>query len=505
MLFRISDTGVGMDDEKLSRVFEAFAQADASISRKYGGTGLGLTISQSFCKMMGGEITADSRPGEGSEFTVRIPARVTAGAREQDAEPQQSEPLPAGPAVLVIDDDPNVRDLMTRLLQRDGYQVVTAADADTGIRRAREIHPVAITLDVIMPGKDGWTVLAELKADSELASIPVVMITILDDEQLGYALGANGFLTKPVDREQLRAVLAAFRRDGERSVMLVEDDAESRDVLSRALASDGWMVTAAENGRVALDLLPETRPDVILLDLMMPEMDGFEFVEALGENEHWRRIPVIVLTAKELTLEELKELRRRTPSGRYVDPASFFRLHGYARLGLAEVGDELGSEPSRTPQILLSGISPRTGRNESGFVGDAALFIAGEAFEGFSGALELHFVGNALDPVLTEARAIWEVLDGGEDGRMAFRVAGGRYWWPFGIHNAEWFSALNRFSAISPAAAEVVPAHYNELGIMGEGEILLSPRLGLNFILSVGNGVSKLRDRRHRHSECVRS
>lgn len=185
--------------------------------------------------------------------------------------------------------------------------------------------------------------------------------------------------------------------------------------------------------------------------------------------------------------ELLEEITRETPSSRYIDPASFFRFHGYVRAGLVEVGDELGADPNRAPQILVSGISERTGKNESGFVGDAALFVGGEPFEGFSGTVEVHFVGNALDPVLTEAKVRWEVLRG-EDRAARLRLIAGRYWWPFGIHNEEWFSAVNEFGLVSPAASEVVPAHYNELGIMGEGEVILGSGTGLNYALSVGNG-----------------
>jgi PAS domain S-box-containing protein len=306
IVFKVTDTGVGMDRDQLARVFESFAQADATISRKYGGTGLGLTISQSFCHVMGGEITVDSRPNQGSEFVVRIPARVARTAEQPAVETLDNGD--AGPTVLVIDDDPNVRDLMTKILQRDGYRVITAADADTGIAKAREHHPVAITLDVIMPDKDGWTALAEVKADPELSSIPVVMNTILDDERLGYALGASGFLIKPVDRNQLRAVLAGLKTNSKPSVLLVEDDSDARAIMSRALTGDGWDVTVAENGRIALERLAKRQPDVILLDLMMPKMDGFEVVEALREHASWSTIPIIVVTAKELTSADRERL-----------------------------------------------------------------------------------------------------------------------------------------------------------------------------------------------------
>jgi hypothetical protein len=181
-------------------------------------------------------------------------------------------------------------------------------------------------------------------------------------------------------------------------------------------------------------------------------------------------------------------LRRSTPSGQYIDPASFFRFHGYISLSYTEAGEELGPGAGGAPNILVGGPgpSPETGKNEGGFRNDAALFVGGEPFEGVGGVIEIHFVGDADDPVLTEAKLTWDLVDG-ED--FTFRVSGGRFWWPFGIHNGEWFSEVNRFSLLSPAATGVVPAHYNEVGIMGEGEKRLGDGLGLNYVVSVGNGM----------------
>jgi CheY-like chemotaxis protein len=214
--------------------------------------------------------------------------------------------------VLVIDDDPGVHELMRRSLAREGFRVEVAASGEEGLRRARELRPEAITLDVMMPGMDGWAVLAALQADAELAAIPVVMLTIADERNLGYALGAADYLTKPVGRERLAAVLQRYRREeGERLALLVEDDAPTRAVTRRMLEREGWSVREAENGRVGLERLAAAVPQVILLDLMMPEMDGFEFVERLGQREEWRGIPVIVVTAKELTAEDRQRLNGR--------------------------------------------------------------------------------------------------------------------------------------------------------------------------------------------------
>jgi len=204
--------------------------------------------------------------------------------------------------VLVIDDDPTVRELLQRALTKEGIRVACAAGGEEGLRLAKELRPTAITLDVMMPGMDGWAVLTALKADAALADIPVIMLTIVDDKNLGYALGAADYLTKPVDRDRLVAILKRYRGEGlSRLVLVVEDDAAAREILQRTLEKEGWAVTAAENGRIALQRVAEQRPALILLDLMMPEMDGFQVVEALREREAWRSIPIVVVTAKDLT------------------------------------------------------------------------------------------------------------------------------------------------------------------------------------------------------------
>jgi CheY-like chemotaxis protein len=208
--------------------------------------------------------------------------------------------------VLVIDDEAAVRDLMQRFLAKEGFRVVTAAGGEEGLRRARELRPDAITLDVMMPGMDGWAVLSALKADPEVADIPVVMLTIVDDKNLGYALGAADYLTKPIDRERLVTVLKEHRRD--RPVLVVDDDAGLRQLLRRMLEPEGYAVIEAENGRVALERLRDVSPSVVLLDLMMPEMDGFEFVAAFRRHESWRAIPIVVITARDLSAADRERL-----------------------------------------------------------------------------------------------------------------------------------------------------------------------------------------------------
>lgn len=302
--FSVSDTGIGMAPDQMEKLFQPFVQGDASTSRKFGGTGLGMTITHRFCQMMGGEISAVSDLGSGTTFTIRLPAQVT--VQPPAAAPLSEPPEPMVPegssTVLVIEDDPATRDLLKRFLSKDGFRVQTVSEGEEGLRLARELQPDVITLDVMMSGLDGWAVLTELKADPALADIPVVMLTFVDNKNLGYALGASEYLTKPIQRKRLLAVLEKYRRHPQPGpVLVVEDDADTREILQRLLEKEGCQVITAENGRVALKRLAESRPMLILLDLMMPEMDGFQFVDHVRQHENWRTIPIVVVTAKDLT------------------------------------------------------------------------------------------------------------------------------------------------------------------------------------------------------------
>jgi len=302
--FRVSDSGIGMTPAQMGKLFEAFSQAETSTSKKYGGTGLGLAITRQFARMMGGDVTVDSEPGKGSTFTIRLPA-TTAERVEAPAQPAGSGQ--AG-TVIVIDDSEQARDLIKRFLVAEGFRVVEAASGEAGLALARQSPPDLITLDVLMPGMDGWAVLAALKADPVLAGIPVVMLTMLDDRNLGFALGAAEFMTKPIDRDRLRTLLERYRLAGPGGVLLVEDDPPTRELLRRLLEADGWSVMEAENGRAGLAVLERTVPSLILLDLMMPVMDGCQFAVELRKRDEWRGIPVIVITAKDLTAEDRRAL-----------------------------------------------------------------------------------------------------------------------------------------------------------------------------------------------------
>ena len=312
LVFSVADTGIGMSAEQVEKVFDAFMQADSSTTRNYGGTGLGLAITKNFCEMLGGVITVESEPGAGSRFVIRLPATATGGAETETDAVADAAAGDSGRTVLVVDDDAAVRDLLSRHLRRSGYRVVTAANGRDGLHLAAEIRPDAITLDVLMPELDGWAVLSQLKGDEAVADIPVVVVSILNDRKIGFSLGAAEYLNKPVDRKKLIEVLARLCADtASRRVLVVEDEPATRELVRRVLEKGAWSVDEAENGLAALDRLAEGEPDVILLDLMMPEMDGFEFISRIGENERWRRIPVVVMTAKTLDSKDRERLTGR--------------------------------------------------------------------------------------------------------------------------------------------------------------------------------------------------
>jgi signal transduction histidine kinase/DNA-binding response OmpR family regulator len=310
--FHVKDSGIGMTKEQAAHIFEAFTQADASTTRKYGGTGLGLTITRKFCELMGGRITVDSEPGRGTVFTVRLPLEVAADPQHAPAA-DQARPMPekalAAATILVIDDDPVIQDLMKSFLGKEGYHVVVAPGGEEGLAEAHRHRPDIITLDVAMPRMDGWTVLGALKADPTLADIPVIMLTMVDNKSMGYALGAADYIPKPLNRDRLAAVLAKYAKlRGRRPVLIVDDDPDTRAILKSALEKDGWTVDQAENGRVALCSARTAVPGLVLLDLMMPEMDGFTFLEEFRRLPDTKSTPVIVLTAKDLTPDERRRL-----------------------------------------------------------------------------------------------------------------------------------------------------------------------------------------------------
>jgi len=339
IVFEVADTGMGMSDEQLSHIFEAFTQADGSTTREFGGTGLGLTITRHFCALLGGKVEAESKLDVGSLFRVRLPSNMNqveaaqhAAAREKrrrevtgNFRPLRPETIPYTGAnraatrhpnthetVLVIDDDPTMRDLLRRILEREGFSVAGAASGSEGLLLAEQLHPDIITLDVMMPSMDGWTLLSLLKQNPVLRDIPVLMVTMVAERARGFALGADHYLLKPIDRRDLVNILNQYRtRSADfNNILLVEDDEPNREMVRRTLDSQGWAVCEAENGQIALDMLEDFKPDLVLLDLMMPQMDGFEFLHRFRQIEAYRDIPVIVVTAKTLTQEETIRLRK---------------------------------------------------------------------------------------------------------------------------------------------------------------------------------------------------
>jgi len=322
--FAVSDTGIGMSTGQQGRLFESFSQADDSTTRKYGGTGLGLSISRQFSRLMGGDITVVSGIGEGSTFTLVVPRWVVdpaaspqelpAHSRAEDSVAEVPPAVAPRATVLVIDDDPSVRELAGRSLLQEGYAVHTAASGEEGLALARQLRPDVITLDVMMPGMDGWTVLQQLKGDPDLASIPVVMMSMLDVDELADTMGAAASVSKPVPAPQLNAllaqILASHPSDASR-LLVVEDEPTNADLLRRMLEKQGWQVDHASNGLDALNVVAKRRPRLILLDLMMPGMDGIAFLEQLRRNPLADSIPVLVVTAKTLSAQDRTLLHGR--------------------------------------------------------------------------------------------------------------------------------------------------------------------------------------------------
>lgn len=316
----VADTGIGLTPDQKERLFQEFSQADSSTTRRYGGTGLGLSICRHLCLMMGGSIDVESIIGQGTIFTVHLPARAhdqvtveepagfVSALSDSGHQPRQAV-TGRNNTVLVVDDDPTVLDMMRLILAKEGFDVLTAKSGHEGLRLAGEFKPSVITLDVMMPDYDGWSVLRDLKSDPELAGIPIIMVSIVDEKRKGFSLGASDYLTKPVDRKQLGAILAKYRNGRSHlKVLIVEDEETTRQMIARTLRQEDWEVIEAENGRVGLERLTEISPDLILLDLMMPEMDGFEFLAELRKDSSLRNIPVVVVTAADLTEEDHRRL-----------------------------------------------------------------------------------------------------------------------------------------------------------------------------------------------------
>ena len=314
--FDVGDSGIGMTPEQLGRLFQAFTQADSSTTRNFGGTGLGLTITRHFVTMLGGAINVVSEPGKGTTFSIVLPDRE-GGAGEATAADDLGlapEGVASAITVLIVDDDPAVHDVLSATLGREGYVLLHARDGAEALAIMRKTPPDIVTLDVQMPKVDGWSVLGIMKSEPALEHIPVIMLTIVDDRNLGFSLGASEFMTKPIDRVRLTALLRKLAPAKADSVILiVDDDPDVREVVASTVKAAGLTVAQAANGREALGWLANHQPPaLILLDLMMPEVDGFEFLEKAREIESLNEVPIVVLTAKDLSEAERSFLAERT-------------------------------------------------------------------------------------------------------------------------------------------------------------------------------------------------
>jgi PAS domain S-box-containing protein len=297
----VQDTGIGMSEEQQAKVFRPFVQADSSTTRRFGGTGLGLAISQRFCEMMGGRIELTSKPGHGSKFTVWLPEEV-----QRRSGPPDRAQLGAGPSVLVIDDNQLTYEVLSHSLAQRGLRVEWVGTGELGVHAAKEQRPDVIVVDITMPGKDGWAALAGLKESAETADIPVVLVTSLDEPRVGMSLGASDYVIKPIQPSELIATVQRWLRPTLEnvSVLIIDDDPAMREIVERTLRGTGYDVSTAGNGAEGLLALEARCPDLILLDLMMPEVDGFEFLRRLRQSPRYAQLPVVVATAKDLTADE---------------------------------------------------------------------------------------------------------------------------------------------------------------------------------------------------------
>ncbi len=331
ILFAVEDSGIGLTEEQASKLFVAFQQADSSTTRKYGGTGLGLAISRSFLTMMGGDIRVQSELGKGSVFTIRIPVQIrlhagdvpmelSASTTEELAQLRTNQPSiqplserrKRTSRVLVIDDDPQGCDIPRRFLEKDGFEVLCAVDGIDGIEKVRQYRPDVVMLDVMIPGMSGWQVLSYIKKQPQLRHIPVIMLTMIDEKRTAFAMGATDYLIKPVERTQMvRTVNRCLRKQGNTFVLIVDDDADARNLVRLILENDGYTVIEAENGSLGLMRVAERPPALILLDLMMPHMNGFQFLQELHETSEWQDIPVIALTAADQDDPSLINIRQQ--------------------------------------------------------------------------------------------------------------------------------------------------------------------------------------------------
>lgn len=324
-IVRVRDTGIGIKKEDLDRIFRDFEQVNKGLTRQYGGTGLGLSIAKRFVEMHGGILWVESRYGEGSTFSFAIPSlwqerngpargsgpSVKVAYRGYEEEPLRKNP----PLILVVEDDHPTLELLTLYLVQGGYRVAHAHDGEEAIEKAIELKPFCILLDLMLPKKDGWEVLQELKERKETKDIPVIISSIIDNRELGFALGAVDYLVKPINREELLECIERIdlsrKRMGRTTLLLIDNDASTLQMLGKALEEEGIVVLTAMTGREGITTAKEAGPNLILLNLTLPDMDGMEVVRRLKNTPACRDIPIFVMSEKDITREERLDLLRR--------------------------------------------------------------------------------------------------------------------------------------------------------------------------------------------------
>ncbi|HYN20666.1 MAG TPA: response regulator [Thermoanaerobaculia bacterium] len=311
----VADTGIGIAAEHLTRIFKEFEQVNADPSHSQEGTGLGLALTKKLVELHGGRVWVESEVGRGSVFRFSLPcARVRPHAVElAPSVPRRDSSDPAGPLVLVIDNDPAARDLIAHYLTEGGYRVESAADGEQAIRLSQTLQPDAITLDMLLPDRDGLLILAQLKTSLDTRHIPVVVVSVTDRRELGFSLGAAGWLVKPINKgallQALEATTRGAARAGKPTVLVVDDDPATVAYLTELLPQRGFVVLSATGGRDGIALALTRQPDVIVLDLMMPEVNGFDVVRALRADSRVQGIPILILTAADLTRADAERLR----------------------------------------------------------------------------------------------------------------------------------------------------------------------------------------------------
>jgi CheY-like chemotaxis protein len=336
LVVEVADTGPGVAAEDRQRIFDAFQQG-AQHPQQTEGTGLGLTLSKRILELHGGRIWVESEAGKGSTFGFALPAGSVEPALTSVPQVGLDSGLPAelapgpGPTVVVVEDDRRSFDLLRVYLEATGARVVSARDGEEGLDTVRRLSPAGVILDILLPGIDGWEVLAQLKADPGTAAIPVIVVSMLDERGRGFMLGAAEYLVKPVSKDQLLAALyrAAAMPERKHTVVAIDDDPLAIELVRASLEPEGWTVLGVATGQEGLALIRERQPSAVLLDLLMPGMDGFEVVEALRADPDTKSVPVVILTSKSMTQQDKERLQGRIT---YVARKTDFDLSGLAGL-----------------------------------------------------------------------------------------------------------------------------------------------------------------------------